>query len=50
MSEPVRDVRPLLGTGAVLGEGPDATVPVHYGSPLREQRRLLERDAVVDLG
>ena len=50
MSEPVRDVRPLLGTGAVLGEGPDATVPVHYGSPLREQRRLLERAAVVDLG
>lgn len=42
--------RPLLGTGAVLGDGPDATVPAHYGAPLREQRRLLDRRAVVDLG
>ncbi|WP_193107321.1 folate-binding protein YgfZ [Brachybacterium sp. FME24] len=47
---PARDVRPLLSTGAVLGEGPDSTVPVHYGAPLREQRRLLEHRAVVDLG
>jgi len=45
-----RPVRPLFSPGAVLGEGPDAPVPAHYGAPLREQRRLLEREAVVDLG
>jgi len=50
VSDPVRDVPPLLRTGAVLGEGPDATVPEHYGAPLREQRRLLDGSAVVDLG
>lgn len=42
--------RPLLRESAVLGEGPDATVPAHYGAPLREQRRLLDARAVVDLG
>jgi len=42
--------RPLLSTDAVLAGGPDATVPAHYGAPLREQRRLLDRRAVVDLG
>lgn len=42
--------RPLLTTAAVLGDGPDATVPAHYGAPLREQRRLLMKRAVVDLG
>lgn len=41
---------PLRRTGAVLGEGPDAAVPAHYGAPLREQRRLLHGAAVVDLG
>ncbi|MEE1618024.1 CAF17-like 4Fe-4S cluster assembly/insertion protein YgfZ [Brachybacterium sp. J153] len=50
MPEPVGAHRPLFVTGAVLGEGPDAAVPVHYGAPLREQRRLLDRRAVVDLG
>ncbi|WP_394216980.1 YgfZ/GcvT domain-containing protein [Brachybacterium vulturis] len=50
MSDPVRDVRPLLREGAVLGEGPDAAVPAHYGAPLREQRHLLDGTAVVDLG
>ena len=50
MSDPVRDIRPLLSTSAVLGEGPDAAVPAHYGAPLREQRRLLDGRAVVDLG
>ena len=50
MSDPVRDVRPLLGTGAVLGDGPDSAVPAHYGAPLREQRHLLDGTAVVDLG
>lgn len=54
MSEPVtpdlRDVSPLLRPSAVLGEGPDASVPEHYGAPLREQRRLLRGRAVVDLG
>ena len=47
---PDRTVRPLLSASAVLGEGPDAAVPEHYGAPLREQRRLLRRRAVVDLG
>ncbi|PWH06525.1 folate-binding protein [Brachybacterium endophyticum] len=43
--------RPLLeGGGAVLGEGPDHAVAAHYGAPLREQRGLLARRAVVDLG
>lgn len=50
MSDPVRDVRPLLREGAVLGDGPDAAVPSHYGAPLREQRHLLDGTAVVDLG
>lgn len=50
MPEKVRPVIPLLRTRAVLGEGPDAAVPVHYGAPLREQRRLLDGRAVVDLG
>lgn len=40
---------PLL-TGGVLLPGPDAAVPAHYGALLREQRRLLARRAVVDLG
>lgn len=42
--------RPLHTMRAVLGEGPDASVPWHYGAPLREQRRLLTGRAVVDLG
>ena len=50
MSDPARTIRPLLGTGAVLGDGPDAAVPAHYGAPLREQRHLLNGTAVVDLG
>lgn len=50
VSDPVREIRPLSTLDAVLGEGPDAAVPAHYGAPLREQRRLLEREAVVDLG
>lgn len=41
---------PLLRQRAVLGEGPDAAVPAHYGAPLREQRRLLDSRSVVDLG
>src|SRR5699024_7062318 len=35
---------------AVLGDGPDAAIPAHYGAPLREQRHLLDGTAVVDLG
>ena len=50
MSDPARTIRPLLGTGAVLGDGPDTAVPAHYGAPLREQRHLLDGTAVVDLG
>ncbi|MGP9538541.1 CAF17-like 4Fe-4S cluster assembly/insertion protein YgfZ [Brachybacterium sp. AOP43-C2-M15] len=50
MPETDRALRPLLRDGAVLGEGPDAAVPVHYGAPLREQRHLLDGTAVVDLG
>ena len=49
-AQPTRDIRPLLSDGAVLGDGPDAGVPAHYGAPLREQRRLLQGRAVVDLG
>lgn len=41
---------PLLTTpGAVAGEGLDATVAIHYGDPMREQRLLVEGLAVVDL-
>lgn len=50
MPDPARDVRPLLRESAVLGDGPDAAVPAHYGAPLREQRHLLDGTAVVDLG
>lgn len=35
--------------GAVGGDGLDAGVAAHYGDPLREQRRLVGGDAVVDL-
>ena len=35
--------------GAVPGDGPDSAVAAHYGAPLREQRKLLESRAVVDL-
>lgn len=41
--------RPLITHRAVFGDGPDAGVPVHYGAPLREQRRLLDAKAFVDL-
>ncbi|MDO5724518.1 MAG: folate-binding protein [Flaviflexus sp.] len=34
---------------AVMGEGIDAKVPAHYGSPHREQRALMEKGALVDL-
>ncbi|MDN5797955.1 MAG: folate-binding protein [Intrasporangium sp.] len=41
---------PLLGqAGAVAGEGATASVAVHYGDPMREQRLLEEGLAVVDL-
>ena len=41
---------PLLSRpGAVAGAGVDAAVAAHYGDPLREQRLLVERLAVVDL-
>lgn len=41
---------PLLSRpGAVAGAGVDAMVAAHYGDPLREQRLLVERLAVVDL-
>lgn len=40
---------PLVSHRAVLGEGPDTGVPLHYGAPLREQRRLLAGKAFVDL-
>src|SRR5699024_6294762 len=35
--------------GAVEAETPDAGVPAHYGSPLREQRALDDGRAIVDL-
>jgi folate-binding protein YgfZ len=40
---------PLLERhGAVAGSGVDASVAAHYGDPLREQRELFERGAIVD--
>lgn len=47
-TSPIR--RPLRSHRAVLGTGPDAAVPAHYGAPTREQRRLESDRAVVDLG
>jgi folate-binding protein YgfZ len=35
--------------GAVDGTGRDEGVPAHYGSPLAEQRRLADGEAIVDL-
>lgn len=35
--------------GAVFGDGIDAVVPAHYGSPAREQRALIDGRALVDL-
>ncbi|MDO5662070.1 MAG: folate-binding protein [Brachybacterium sp.] len=46
---PHTSVPDLRGDGAVHLPGPDASVPAHYGAPLREQRRLETRRAVVDL-
>lgn len=43
-------ITPLFSHGAVLGTGPDASVPWHYGELLREQRRLALGKAFVDLG
>jgi hypothetical protein len=40
---------PLLARhGAVAGSGVDVDVAEHYGDPLREQRTLLDGDALVD--
>jgi folate-binding protein YgfZ len=38
----------LVLPGAVAGSGVDAAVAEHYGDPLREQRLLAAREAVVD--
>lgn len=38
-----------LNSAAVLGTGDLAQTPMHYGEPLREQRALAERGAIVDL-
>ena len=41
---------PLLGRpGAVTADPPDDGVAAHYGDPYREQRRLEQREATVDL-
>ncbi|RBP65636.1 hypothetical protein DFO66_104221 [Brevibacterium sanguinis] len=40
--------RPLSST-AVFGVGDLKHTPLHYGGPLREQRALAEKDAIVDL-
>jgi len=49
-SETTNPTSPLLSRpGAVAGAGVDAPVAAHYGDPLREQRLLVERLAVVDL-
>lgn len=43
-------VSPLLSRPrAVAGDGVDGPVAAHYGDPMREQRLLVERLAVVDL-
>ena len=48
MTLPVRS--PLLDRpGAVEAEGTDRGVAAHYGDPMREQRRLLAGEAIVDL-
>lgn len=47
-SRPSSLSRPLSST-AVFGEGELTHTPLHYGSPLREQRALLEKGAIVDL-
>jgi folate-binding protein YgfZ len=36
-------------TAVMVGTGPDAGVPWHYGDPMREQRRLEAGEGVVDL-
>lgn len=47
---PPKPPSPLLQhPGAVAGDGPSASVAVHYGDPMREQRLLEEGLAVVDL-
>ncbi|HVQ94865.1 MAG TPA: folate-binding protein [Mycobacteriales bacterium] len=38
----------LARPGAVAGSGPDATVPLHYGDPVREQRALVNGVGWVD--
>ncbi|WP_413333499.1 YgfZ/GcvT domain-containing protein [Brevibacterium sp. GP-SGM9] len=38
-----------LSSAAVYGPGELARTPLHYGSPLREQRALAEKGAIVDL-
>ena len=47
-SRPSSLSRPLSST-AVFGAGELQHTPAHYGSPLREQRALLEKGAIVDL-
>lgn len=52
--EPVVQTRPSslsrgLSSTAVLGPGELQHTPLHYGSPLREQRALVEKGAIVDL-
>lgn len=50
LAAPPKPTSPLLAQpGAVAGEGPAASVAVHYGDPMREQRLLEEGLAVVDL-
>lgn len=39
----------IMGDAVLNETGPDAGVPWHYGDPLREQRRLTEGSARVDL-
>ena len=39
----------LTRPGAVQADGPDSGVAAHYGDPMREQRRLLAGESIVDL-
>lgn len=41
--------QPLITTGAIYGQAADSKTVAHYGAPLREQRKLLNGAALVDL-
>lgn len=46
---PASSLTQPLSSTAVYGQDDLAVTPIHYGSPLREQRTLAEKDGIVDL-